>query len=564
MIGELPAGLILVIAGCVLPLLPSALRGMLGIVAPALAFAQLLWIGSDCQQHVDAFGVTLSLVRTDALSLAFGYVFTIAAFLNGIYSWRARRGIEQPAALIYAGSALATIFAGDLLTLFIFWELSALASVFVIWAGGSSRAYRAGMRYLVIQLASGMLLAAGAALRYSETGSLDFDVIGLSSPGGLLLMVAFGVKCAFPLLHSWLPDAYPEASATGTVVLSAFTTKLGIYALARGFPGEEWLIYVGAAMAVFPIFFAVIENDLRRVLAYSLNNQLGFMVVGIGLGTDLGLNGAVAHAVADILFKGLLFMSMGAVLLRVGSVKATDLGGLYKSMPLTTILCIVGAASISAFPLFSGFVTKSMIMTSAAQEGYTVVWFLLIFASAGVFHHAGIKIPFFAFFAHDSGTRCKEAPPHMLIAMTLAAALCVGIGVYPAALYDILPLQVNYEPYTTSHVLAQLQLLIFSALAFSWMMRNGVYPPELRSTNLDSDWLYRRLGSRFVDSATGALHVVFATGNNASAALGRAAEGALRRLHGSQGVFARTWTAGAMCLSVMLMLFALLLLYYVT
>lgn len=564
MIDDFPVGLILVAAGCLLPCLSSALRGMLGIVAPALAFAQLLWIGADYELEAEAFGVTLSLVRTDALSLAFGYVFTIAAFLNGIYSWHARRGIEQPAALIYAGSALATIFAGDLLTLFVFWELSALASAFVIWAGGSARAYRAGMRYLIVQLASGMLLAAGAALRYSETGSLAFDAIGLASPGGLLLMVAFGVKCAFPLLHSWLPDAYPEASATGTVVLSAFTTKLGIYALARGFPGEEWLIYVGAAMAVFPIFFAVIENDLRRVLAYSLNNQLGFMVVGIGLGTELGLNGAVAHAFADILFKGLLFMSLGAVLLRVGSVKATDLGGLYKSMPLTTVLCVVGAASISAFPLFSGFVTKSMIMTSAAQEGYTVVWFLLLFASAGVFHHAGIKIPFFAFFAHDSGIRCKEAPPHMLIAMTLAAALCIGIGVFPAALYAILPQATTYEPYTTSHVLAQLQLLIFSALAFSWLMRNGIYPPELRSTNLDSDWLYRRLGSRLVGNASGALQVVFATCNDASAALGRTADATLRRLLGSDGVLARTGTASAMGLSVMLTLLALLLLYYVT
>jgi len=564
MIGEIPAGLILVAAGFLVPLVPPALRGVLGIAAPALAFAQLVWIGSGYRLDVEAFGVTLALVRTDALSLAFGYVFTIAAFLNGIYSWQAPRGVEQPAALIYSGSALAAIFAGDLLSLFVFWELSAVASVLVVWAGGSSRAYHAGMRYLVVQLASGMLLAAGAALRYAETGSLAFDFIGLASPGGLLLIVAFGIKCAFPLFHNWLQDAYPEASATGTVVLSAFTTKIGIYALARGFPGEEGLIYIGAAMAVFPIFFAVIENDLRRVLAYSLNNQLGFMVVGIGLGTELGLNGAVAHAFADILFKGLLFMSMGAVLLRAGSVKATDLGGLYKSMPLTTILCIVGAASISAFPLFSGFVTKSMIMASAAQEGHTVIWVLLLFASAGVFHHAGIKIPFFAFFAHDSGIRCKEAPPHMLIAMTLAAALCIGIGVAPAALYAILPLPVSYEPYTASHVLAQLQLLIFSALAFSWLMRNGIYPPELRSVNLDTDWLYRRLGLRFVEKADTALQALFAACGNATEVLGRAAKDALERLHGSQGVFARTWPAGAMGLGVMLMLLAFLLSYYIT
>jgi multicomponent Na+:H+ antiporter subunit D len=315
-------------------------------------------------------------------------------------------------------------------------------------------------------------------------------------------------------------------------------------------------------MAVFPIFFAVIENDLRRVLAYSLNNQLGFMVVGIGLGTELGLNGAVAHAFADILFKGLLFMSMGAVLLRAGSVKATELGGLYKSMPVTTILCIVGAASISAFPLFSGFVTKSMIMTSAAQEGYAVIWLLLLFASAGVFHHAGIKIPFFAFFAHDSGIRCKEAPLHMLIAMTLAAALCIGIGVFPPALYAILPLPMDYAPYTSSHVLAQIQLLVFSALAFSWLMRNGIYPPELRSVNLDSDWLYRRLGGRLAAGADAALHALFAECRDMAGVFGLAGRNALERFCGPQGIFSRTWTAGATGLGVMLMLLAFLLSYY--
>ncbi len=347
-------------------------------------------------------------------------------------------------------------------------------------------------------------------------------------------------------------------------MLAAFTTKIGIYALARGFPGEDLLVPIGAAMAVFPIFFAVIENDLRRVLAYSLNNQLGFMVVGIGLGTELGLNGAVAHAFADILFKGLLFMSMGAVLLRAGSVKATDLGGLYKSMPLTTILCIVGAASISAFPLFSGFVTKSMIMTSAAQEGYSGVWLLLLFASAGVFHHAGIKIPFFAFFAHDSGIRCKEAPPHMLIAMTLAAVLCIGIGIFPEALYAVLPLPVSYEPYTSTHVIAQLQLLVFSALAFSWLMRNGIYPPEIRSVNLDADWFYRRLGMRFVQRADAALQAVFVTFGVAIGALARIGKMRLERLHGSQGMLARTWPSGSMALGIMVMLLVFLVSYYVS
>ena len=562
MIAELPAGLILIAAGLVAPLLPRAARNWILLAAPALALAQLLMLSPGDKVQAEVFGLTLDLVRVDRLSLVFGYIFCIAAFLNVIFAWQVRDGIETPAGMIYAGSALAAVFAGDLLTLFVFWELSAIASALVVWAPGTRRAFGAGMRYLVAHLSSGMLLAAGAALRWAETGSLEFSFIGLDSAGGALILLAFGIKCAFPLLHNWLQDAYPEASATGTVVLSAFTTKLGIYALARGFPGTEMLIWVGTAMTAFPIFYAVIENDLRRVLAYSVNNQLGFMVVGIGLGTDLAVNGAVAHAFADILFKALLFMSMGAVLLRAGTVKGSELGGLYKSMPWTAGFCMVGAASISAFPLFSGFVTKSMIMVAAAEQGHVWVWLVLLFASAGVFHHAGIKIPFFAFFAHDSGIRCREAPLNMLIAMGLAAALCIGIGVAPGALYAILPFPVDYAPYSASHVLSQLQLLVFSALAFSWLMRAGIYPPEMRSVNLDFDWLYRRFGVRLVAGAAQVLALFRTTSGNAAQASLRRTAGWIERGHGMDGVLARTWTTGGMALWVALMLAGYLLVYY--
>ncbi|MDX1411206.1 MAG: proton-conducting transporter membrane subunit, partial [Nitrospirales bacterium] len=308
-----------------------------------------------------------------------------------------------------------------------------------------------------------------------------------------------------PLLHNWLTDAYPEATPTGTVFLSAFTTKVSIYCLARAFPGTEMLIYIGMAMTCFPIFYAVIENDLRRVLAYSMINQLGFMVCGIGLGTALAINGAVSHAFNDVIFKGLLFMTMGAVLHMTGRMNGSDLGGLYKTMPWTTGFCIVGACSISAFPLFSGFVSKSMVMAAALEQGYGWVWIALLFASAGVFHHAGIKIPFFAFFAHDSGIRVKDPPINMLIAMGLSAVLCVFIGSYPWLLYSLLPMPVDYVPYDLTHVLTQTQLLFFSALAFCWLKLRGLYPPELPSVNIDVEWVYRKLGPQIIDKSVGIL-----------------------------------------------------------
>ena len=327
----------------------------------------------------------------------------------------------------------------------------------------------------------------------SETGNASFRNFDINSLYGQLIFIAFGIKAAFPLLNGWLQDSYPEASEIGTVALSTFTTKLAIFCFAKSFAGTEILIIIGAIMTFYPIFFAVIENDLRRVLTYSLNNQLGFMIVAIGIGTELAVNGAVAHAFAHILYKGLLFMGMGAVLYRVGTCKASELGGLFKFMPITAICTIIGAISISAFPLFSGFVAKSLIMSSLGKEGLVFVYFMLLFASAGVLHHSGIKIPFFAFFAHESGIKTKEAPLNMIVAMIIASALCILIGIFPSYFYAILPYQIEYQPYDFSHVVGQLQLLTFAAFAFICLWHFKIYPPELNSTVLNSDWIYRKM-----------------------------------------------------------------------
>ena len=496
---EFPPGLMLVLGALVIPFLRGKVRNLFMIILPVLGLLGLLAIEDGYVFTINILGLELTPVRVDRLSLLFGYIFHIAAIISIIYAFHLRDTVQQIAALIYAGTAIGGIFAGDLVSLFVYWEGTAISSVFLIWSSNTKESFKTGMRYLLIQVGSGVLLLAGTILYYKHSGTIAFNKFELTEIGPILIFIAFGIKAAFPLLHNWLQDAYPQATVTGTVFLSAFTTKLAIYALARGFPGTELLIWIGAIMTAFPIFYAVIENDLRRVLAYSLNNQLGFMVVGVGIGTELSLNGTAAHAFSHILYKALLFMSMGAVLYRTGTIKGSELGGLYKSMPYTTGLCIIGAASISAFPLFSGFISKSLIITATAVEGYWGVWLVLLFASAGVFHHSGIKIPYFAFFQHDSGKRPQEAPVNMLIAMSLAAFLCIAVGVYPQALYNILPYEVNFQPYTITHVVTQLQLLLFSALAFGWLMRSGLYPPELKSTNLDFDWSYRYLLPRLLE-----------------------------------------------------------------
>ena len=498
MINSFPPGLVMFLGAFLVPFFPHIYRQFYMLFLVFLS-ASALFSAEGSHLIIQLQEIQFILHHSDNLSFPFAIVFHIAAFLVIIYGGHIKDWKEQLAILSYSGAAIAALHAGDLFTLFLWWEATAFTSVILIFCGKTYRAYKSAIRYIVIQVGSGILLLSGAILLFQNSNEAIFQELDINSTAGLLVFIAFGIKAAFPFFNGWLQDSYPEASEVGTVALSAFTTKLAIYALARSFAGVEILIYIGALMTFFPIFFAVIENDLRRVLAFSLNNQLGFMVVAIGIGTELAINGAVAHAFAHIIYKGLLFMSMGAVLYRVGTCKASELGGLFKYMPITAVCSIVGAVSISAFPLFSGFVAKSLIMSSLGYEGLTFIYFMLLFASAGVLHHSGIKIPFFAFFAHDSGLKPKEAPKNMIAAMLLSSLLCILIGIFPSQFYQILPYNTYYQPYDFSHVLSQLQLLMFAVFAFICLWHFKIYPPELNSTVLNSDWFYRVLFYKIIN-----------------------------------------------------------------
>ncbi|KCZ86553.1 Na(+)/H(+) antiporter subunit D [Hyphomonas jannaschiana] len=514
MLAGLNPGWVLILAGIAsLFITLRSARQVVTIAAPLLALLLLIFAPQNTDLvTTQVLGLKMVLYRVDALNFIFSLAFLIAAVLNGIYALHSNDRIQDGAALFYAGAAVAATLAGDLMTLFVFWELTAISSVFLILRAQTREAYFAAMRYLGVQVLSGVLLLNGLAYVLKSRGNLSLEAFtDLSDPGVLFIFIAFGIKAAFPLLHNWLQDAYPKATVVGSVVLSVYTTKLAVYALARMFPGQDHLIWIGATMTVFPVFFAVIENDLRRVLSYSINNQVGFMVCGVGVGTPLAINGVAAHAFADIFFKGLLMMSMGAVLYRTGTVKASQLGGLHRSMPWTTVFCIIGAMSISAFPLFSAFVTKSMIISEVATAGYAVIFLMLMFASAGVLEHSGIKIPYYAFFGHDSGLRVKEAPFNMLLAMGIAAGLCIFLGLpalFPGFghewLYGLLPYREeamgysHHHLFSFEHILTQFQLLVLAIFAFVLLKRIHAYPPEKRGVILDTDWIYRKVGYNLV------------------------------------------------------------------
>jgi len=552
-------GLVLILGGLIAAMLRGTPRAALVLLAPLAALA-LVWVAPEgVIWRAQFLGHDLLPFAVDRLSRLFALIFSLMAFGGALFALNRDNRIELPAALVYAGSAVGVALAGDLVTVFVFWELMAIGSTLVIWSAGTSRSRAASFRYLMIHLLGGVLLMAGIAGHVVDSGSVALARMALDSPAHALILAGFLINAAAPPLSAWLPDAYPEASWSGTVFLSAFTTKAAVYILLRSFAGTELLIYVGLFMVFYGIVFALLENDMRRILAYSIVNQVGFMVTGIGIGTEMALNGAAAHAFTHIIYKGLLLMSAGSVLHMTGKSKCTDLGGLFRTMPFTAACGIIGALSISAFPLTSGFVSKSMISQAAVDQHLLAVWLLLAAASAGVFLHAGIKFPWFVFFQKDSGLRPPEPPLNMRLAMLLFSALCIGLGVFYAPLYALLPYAAPYVPYDAPHVVGQLQLLLFSGLVFFLML------PMLRRTltiTLDVDWLYRGAGRAIVrvcaDGLSRGLEMLGVEANRWRAELLRWT----LRWHGPDSPLAVTQSTGAMALWISVLLAAYLVVYY--
>jgi multicomponent Na+:H+ antiporter subunit D len=513
-------GVVLIAGGLVLPLLRGMAKRWAMVLVPVIALADCFVMRPGTYGVVSFLGQDLIFGRVDRLSLVFAFVFALMALIGMVYALHVKDDAQHAAALTYAGSALGITFAGDLLSLFLFWELAAVSAACLVWLRRERTATNAGFRYLLVHVFGGLCLLAGIVAYWSETGSIRFDDMSpyAGSAAFALILTAFLLNAAVPPLGAWLPDAYPEATVTGAVFMTAFTTKSAVYALVRGFAGTELLVWWGAAMAVYGVVYAVLENDARRLLAYHIISQVGYMVCGVGLGTELALNGTTAHAFSHILYKAVLFMGAGAVLQVTGLRKLSDMGGLYKTMPVTLGLYMIGAFAISAVPLFSGFVSKSMVVSAAGESHRAAVFLTLTLASAGTFLHTGLKLPYYMFFGSDRGIRAHEPPSNMLAAMAIGAAACIVIGVFPGLLYGYLPYAIEYAPYTAQHVLATLGLLSFTALGFFVLLAHLDPEPKI---SLDTDWLYRRV----VPVATVRAYRVLA---GAEGLLGRAYEGFIR------------------------------------
>ncbi|MBK5567734.1 Na(+)/H(+) antiporter subunit D [Ensifer sp. SSB1] len=488
--------LLFILGAVAIPVLKGSIRRAYLVLVPVLAIVSVLTIEPGSYGAARFVGQDILLAKVDKLSVVFATVFSIMALIGTIYALHLKSAGQHVAAFVYVGCALGVVFAGDYLTLYLFWEGMAFASAYLVFAAQSERSTRAAFRYLMVHVTGGVLLLGGIVHHGLSAGSFLFGPIaGSMDTGAYLILVGFLLNAAVPPLNAWLTDAYPEATVTGAVFMSAFTTKTAVYVLARAFPGTELLVWLGTAMALYGVIYAVLENDCRRLLAYHIVSQVGYMVAGIGIGTELGVNGATSHAFAHILYKALLFMGAGAVIQVTGRRKLTELGGLYKTMPLTVTLYMIGALAISAFPFFSGFVTKSMVVAAAGEDHRAWVMLALTMASSGTFLHTGLKLPYFMFFGTDRKIEAHEPPGNMLVAMAMAAVLCIAIGVFPGPLYALLPYPVVFEPYTGSHITESLGVLMFTALAFVLFLR--ALDPE-NTVSLDTDWFYRRGARAFL------------------------------------------------------------------
>lgn len=486
-------GIIVTLGAFILPLIPQKFRSGAFIAFPLLALF-ILWTSPEGSLVQTPFAdFELHLFTVDALSRIFGTIFALIAIIGGIYSYHIKDLGQQTSALAYAGGALGVTFAGDFFTLIVFWEIMAVSSAYLIWARGKKSSDKAGMRYLIVHALGGGLLLSGILLHLSSGGSLLLESFTEHfTLSNTFILVGIAINAAIPPLHAWLPDAYPKATVTGAVFMSAFTTKSAVYVLIRLFPGWEILMWFGAFMAIYGVIYAVICKDIREILAYHIVSQVGFMVCGIGIGTEMALNGATAHAYSHILYKALLFMSTGAVLYATGTSQLTYLGGLVKKMPYTLGLYLVGGFAISGVPFFNGFISKSMTVSAAGYAHEEMAMLLLLFASVGTFLSVGIKLPYYAWFhKEDTDLEIKKLPANMYIGMGLAAFACIFYGLFPNTLYMYLPYEVDYNPFTAYHFVEMIQILVLTFIGF-WIFKHKLVPSTKPKIALDFDWFYRK------------------------------------------------------------------------
>ncbi|MEE0516668.1 MAG: proton-conducting transporter membrane subunit, partial [Anaerovoracaceae bacterium] len=345
-------GLILIISGLLSLIAPRTLSKAIILSGPVLTLAAV--IINDC----------------DKLTFMFGFIFAVISIIGALYNLHVKDKYELAAEAIYAGSSISVVFASHWIGMLIFWELMAVASWLIVISSRTMAAQKAGFRYLLVHMLGGNLLLAGIMIKIYSGSAMIESLTGQIDAAYWLILTGVAVNAAIPPLNAWIADAYPESTMGGTVYMGSFTTKVGVFCLIKLFAGTHLLLYFGVFMAVWGACMALIENDLRRLFAYHIISQVGYMVASLAIGSHTGIDGAAAHAFNNILYKGTLLMCAGTVISLTGKRKISELGGLAKKLPLTSACFLTASMAIAGFPLLNGFVSKSLIMNAVAESGY--------------------------------------------------------------------------------------------------------------------------------------------------------------------------------------------------
>ncbi|QGS34278.1 Na+/H+ antiporter subunit D [Corynebacterium xerosis] len=294
--------------------------------------------------------------------------------------------------LLNMGVSMAFL-AGDLFNMYVGFEVLLLASYVLLTLGASASRIRAGVSYVMVNLLSSMVFLMAIGFVYASVGTVNFAHVSIRMeelPSGTrtaifaVLLVAFSVKAAVFPLSSWLPDSYPTAPSMVTAVFAGLLTKVGVYAIIRSrsvmFPDgalDEVLMWAGLATMIMGILGAMAQNDIKRLLSFTLVSHIGYMIFGIALGNELGLSGAIFYMVHHILVQTALFLVVGLIERQAGSSSLRRLGGLAKASPLLALLYLVPALNLGGIPPFSGFLGKIMLIEAGAQSGTPTAWVLV-------------------------------------------------------------------------------------------------------------------------------------------------------------------------------------------
>lgn len=506
-------GLIMIAMGLLVMALPERLRRPAYIAAPLLALACSLQLNESSEMvYRISSKLSIDMISFDRLSLIFMTAFCIVSIIAAIYSAGSNNRFEMGFALMYAGSNMGVVLSGDVLSLIIFWELSAIASCYVVYARRTRKSTRAAFRYILVHGFGGNMLLVGIISYIAKYGMDITNITGAQDFTFWMIFIGVAVNAAVPPLNSWMPDAYPESTIGGTIYLASFTTKSAIYVMIRFFAGTEWLVYVGAFMAIYGILMALLENDLRRLFCYHIISQLGYIVASLAMGPGYGIDGAAAHTFNNIMYKGTLLMCAGAVLYATGRRKISELGGLGRQMPLTAVCFLIASFAISGMPFLNGFASKALVMHAVSEGGYELVSFLLTTASVGTWMSIALKINYFVFFGKPVSGKpfpaeeLKSVPVNMKIGMVLGAAACTVTGVMPKLVYNLTPSMTDGHPFTVEHIVEYLVLFAGGTVIFFLFISKMKVHDQL---SLDFDWFYRVALDRFILWISTSIHKLF-------------------------------------------------------